>query len=259
MRGVTTPRRPDAVAGPARRRLAWGIVALCLAPTAPALAQEGPDLFQPPPGCTAFLTVQARGCFVSHHWTCEADPDGHHWRASVDEDGPFYVSYSDAEFRWLQSWDLRSGGTSILIEPEEDPASMTELLSTGSDAMVFSLRNETDFGITQRDYTGFDRLTGDEVVVDGHTLAVTEFAYEYPADGGTRRVEGNQFVHAGWRLFFGGLETVTEPNGETYEYNNSPMEFAEPGEPGFLTMRPLYDCGEMMSAAPGDRLWRAWQ
>lgn len=206
-----------------------------------------------PAGCSAFLTVQARGCSVSHHWTCEADPAGTHWRVSVDQDGPFYLSYTDAEFRWLQSWDLRGGGSSVLIEPEEDPASLTELLSTGSDSMVFSLTVESPVGPIRRDYTGFDSLTGEEVMVDGRILAVTEFAYQYGVDGGTRRVEGNQFVHEGWRMFFGGIETVTEPDGESFEYNSSPMEFAEPGEAGFLTMRPIYDCGEMMSAAPALR------
>ena len=231
-------------------------VAMTCAPALPAMAQEGRELFQVPPGCTAFLTVQARGCMVSHHWTCEADPQGTHWRASLDEERPFYVSFSDAEFRWLQSWNLRGGGTSILIEPEEDPASLTELLATGSDTMVFSQRTESNFGNSQRDYTGFDRLTGDEVDVDGRSLAVTEFSYQYPVDGGTRRVQGNQFVDEGWRLFFGGVETVTEPSGETFEYNNSPMEFAEPGEPGFLTMQPIYDCGEMFSGLPGDLFQR---
>ncbi len=223
---------------------------LLLAPALPVSAQQGPALFEVPPGCTAYLTVQSRGCMVSHHWTCEADPPGTHWRAALDEDSPFYVSFTDAEFRWLQSWNLRGAGTSTLIEPEDDPASLTELLTTGSDTMVFSLLTESNFGSYQRDYTGFDRLTGDEVVVDGRTLAVTEFSYQYPTDGGTRRVQGNQFVHEGWRLFFGGIETVTEANGETFEYNNSPMEFAEPGEPGFLTMQPIYDCGEMFSGLP---------
>jgi hypothetical protein len=32
------------------------------------------------------------------------------------------------------------------------------------------------------------------------------------------------------------------------------MEFAEPGEQGFLTMQPLYDCGDMMSALDDTRL-----
>lgn len=233
---------------------------MTLGASLPVAAQEGRDLFQVPAGCTAFLTVQSRGCVVTHHWTCEADPAGTHWRTSVDEEGPFYLSYTDAEFRWLQSWDLRGSSTSILIEPEEDPASLSELLATGNDTMVFSLRTESNFGTFQRDYTGFDRLTGDEVVVDGRTLAVTDFTYQYPVDGGVRRVEGNQFVHEGWRMFFGGLETVTEPGGDSFEYNSSPMEFAEPGEAGFLSMRPIYDCGEMMSNLRDDaQLWRASQ
>ncbi|NKX45133.1 hypothetical protein [Roseicyclus persicicus] len=233
--------------------------AMACAPALPVAAQQGPALFEVPAGCTAFLTVQSRGCMVSHHWTCEGDPPGTHWRASLDEDSPFYVSFTDAEFRWLRSWDLRGGGQSVLIEPEDDPASLSELLSTGSDAMVFSLRTESRFGIEQRDYTGFDRLTGDEVAVDGRTLLVTEFTYQYPVEGGTRQVTGNQFVHEGWRMFFGGLETVTEPDGTTFEYNNSPMEFAEPGERGFLTMQPIYDCGEMMSDLGPAPLWRAAQ
>jgi hypothetical protein len=225
-------------------------VALLCAPLAAGAQSDGPALFEVPEGCTAFLTVQSRGCTVSHHWTCEADPEGTHWRVSLDQEGPFYLSYTDAEFRWLQSFGLRDGSTSTLIEPEEDPASLSELLATGRDSMVFSLRVEGPSGTVQRDYTGFDSLTGEEVAVDGRTLEVTEFAYQYGTGGGTRRVEGNQFVHAGWRLFFGGVETVTRPDGSTFEYNNSPMEFAEPGEAGFLTTRPIYDCGDMMSAAP---------
>ncbi|MFW5655844.1 MAG: hypothetical protein ACOCYW_09430 [Roseicyclus sp.] len=215
----------------------------------PLSAQEGDRrLFEVPEGCTAFLTVQSRSCLVSHHWTCSGDPEGTHWRVSLDSEGAFYLSYTDAEFRWLRSWSLRGGGADTLIEPEEDPASLTELFETGVDSMIFSIREETDLGTFQRDYTGFDRLTGETVTVDGHRLHVTEFAYEYRTPEGARRTSGNQFVHEGWRMFFGGLETVTLPSGERFEANYSPMEFAEPGEDGFLTTQPRYDCGDTMSA-----------
>lgn len=225
-------------------------------PATPLAAQEASRLFQVPEGCEAFLTVQSRSCIVSHHWTCAADPEGTHWRASLDQDGAFSVSFTDAEFRWLRSWSLRGGGTDTLIEPEEDPASLTELLATGSDSMVFSIREENELGVFRRDYTGFDSLTGESVEVDGRELLVTEFAYQYDTADGVRRTEGNQFVHEGWRLFFGGLETVTLPDGETFEGNYSPMEFAEPGERGFLTMQPIYDCGDMMSAVDAPPVWR---
>ena len=228
-----------------------------LAAPLPAAAQEPARVFQVPDDCTAFLTVQSRSCLVSHHWTCPANPPGTHWRATLDQDGAFYVSYSDAEFRWLRSWDLRGNSTDTLVEPEEDPASLSELLATGSDSMVFSVREESPRGIFQRDYTGFDSLTGETVTVDGRDLLVTSFSYQFETPEGPRRTEGNQFVHEGWRLFFGGLETTTLPNGETFEGNYSPMEFAEPGEPGFLTMEPIYDCGDMMSDLGAAPLWRA--
>jgi len=235
------------------------LITAALLSVGPASAQDSQRLFQVPEGCTPYLTVQSRSCLVSHHWTCEVDPEGTHWRATLDQDGAFYLSFTDAEFRWLRSWSLRGGGTDTLIEPEQDPASLTELLATGSDSMVFSIREENSLGTFQRDYTGFDSLTGETVVVDGRELMVTQFAYEYATPEGPRQTEGNQFVHEGWRLFFGGLETVTLPNGETFEANYSPMEFAEPGENGFLTMQPLYDCGDMMSAVDDDTIWRVGQ
>ncbi len=221
--------------------------AVALAPFAPAPA-AAQFTVTPPEGCTAFLTVQSRSCIVSHMWTCEGDASDTHWRLSMDQDGPFYLTFTDSEFRWLLSYDLRSGLRNTLIEPEEDPASITELFETGSDSMVFSLINENDAGQQiQRNYTGFDMLTGETVEIDGRTLNRTQFSYEYDLGRGPRRVEGNQFVSRDWRMFFGGTEVTTLPSGETVESDNSPMEFAEPGERGFLSPTPLYDCGDTMS------------
>lgn len=219
------------------------------AATAPvsALAQRAGTV-TPPPGCTAFLTVQSRSCVVSHMWTCEGDPEGTHWRMSMDGDGPFALSFTDSEFRWLLSYNLRSGAQTTIIEPEEDPASLSELFETGSDSMVFSTIYDNGAGLRiRRDYTGFDRLTGATAEIDGRVLNRTEFSYEYDLGEGPRRVEGTQYVHEGWRMFFGGLEVTELPNGERFESDNSPMEFAEPGERGFLTDQPLYDCGDQMS------------
>jgi len=222
--------------------------------TSPAGAQSADRLFQVPEGCSAFLTVQSRSCTVSHHWTCEGDPEGTHWRVVMDGDGPFYLSFTDAEFRWLRNWDLRGDVAGTLVEPEEDPASMTELFETGSDSMVFSVIHSGPGGSAQRNYTGFDRLTGEEVIVDGRTLLVTEFAYQYDTPQGVRSTSGNQFVHRDWRLFFGGLETTElVETGENAEGNYSPMEFAEPGEEGFLSTQPIYDCGDIMSSLPPRR------
>jgi hypothetical protein len=228
--------------------LFFALSAASFGAVSPVYAQS---TFTPPDGCTAYLSVQSRSCIVSHHWTCEADPEGVHWRIAMDSDGPFYLSMSDNEFRWLRNYNLRDGGTTTLIEPEEDPASLTDLLANGRDAMVYStLTEERDGATLIRNYTGFDALTGETVVVDGHKLLRTDFLYEYDLGFGPRRVSGTQYVSEAWRLFFGGLETVTVADGGTFEADYSPMEFAEPGERGFLSMQPNYDCGDMMSALP---------
>lgn len=213
----------------------------------PLAAQEVNGLFQVPEGCTAFLTVQSRSCIVAHHWRCDADPNGTQWRATLDQNGAFYVNYTDSEFRWLRAFNLRNGSTDTLIEPEEDPASMSALLETGRDTMVFSIRAESQGNIFQRDYTGYDALTGASVTIDGEELLVTEFAYQWQAETGPRSTVGSQFVSPRLNLFFGGIETVTTPSGDVREGNYSPVEFAEPGEPGFLSTQPRHDCDAMMS------------
>lgn len=227
---------------------AAGTLAICATvSTGPVAAQSAASIFPVPDGCTAFLTVQSRSCLISHHWRCDADPEGSHWRATLDQDGAFYLNYTDSEFRWLRSFNLRSGSQDTLIEPEDDPASMSELIETGRDTMVFSIREDRAEGVFRRDYTGYDSLSGASVMVDGEELLVTEFAYQWETEAGPRQTEGSQFISPRLEMFFGGLETVTTPSGEVFEGNYSPMEFAEPGEPGFLSTEPQYDCGDMMS------------
>ena len=130
-----------------------------------AHAQQGATV-NPPPGCTAFLTVQSRSCTVSHMWTCEGDPEGTHWRMSMDNEGPFYLSFTDEEFRWLLSYRIAQRRAEYADPTRGDPASITELFETGTDSMV-SRQSTNRAAAVQRDYTGFDRLTGETVEIDG--------------------------------------------------------------------------------------------
>lgn len=220
-----------------------GVIAAAICFGAPATAAN----FTPPEGCAAFLSVQSRGCTVSHYWICEGDPEGTHWRISFDQEGAFHLSFTDQEFRWLKSFDLRSDLDTVLVEPETDPASLSELLETGRDTMTFTLRRSQDGFSDERAYTGFDALTGQQVIVDGLTLEQTEFAYQYDGPDGPVRTRGNQFVSRDLRIFFGGVEEVILPSGETIAYDASPVEFAREGEAGFLDSQPRFDCGEIVS------------
>ena len=52
--------------------------------------------FQPPAGCSVFLTVQSRGCRVSNNYTCAADAAGDKWRADFDQEGLFFLRRTES-------------------------------------------------------------------------------------------------------------------------------------------------------------------
>ena len=206
--------------------------------------------FTPPKGCTAYLTVQMKSCEVSHYWTCENEPEGNHWTVSIRENGPAYLQSLDHEFRWLQSFAQGSSHISrALIEPEADANSLTGLLETGRDDFDFEQSVlQGDQLIAIEHITGFDRLNGTRVTIDGELLLVTEFEITVQSSGGGDpvRTTGNQYVSEQFRLFFQGNETETSA-GVTTRYDDTPVLFIEPGEAGFLADRPEYGCDAMMS------------
>lgn len=218
-------------------------------PGLPALAQS--PKFTPPPGCEAWLTVQMKSCLVSHYFTCADDPEGHRWGATLTEDGPVVLSWLDAEYQWLKTVLLFNGVTETLRQPSDDPASLSELLETGLDSFDFETVTSGAVEGRVHRYQGFDKLTGETVEIDGEPLLVTEFAVtEYVGGDVIYTREGNQFVSERFGLFLGGQET--ESNGErTAETDRTPVQFIEPGEPGFLDARPIFDCGAILSRAPG--------
>lgn len=222
----------------------WVIAILAFVPFA---ASAG--TFTPPKGCTAYLTVQLSSCRVEQHWTCATDPEGDHWALTIDADGPSYLQHLDREFRWLENYPLPGDIKRTLKQPEADPNSLTDLLEKGRDDFDFEqtvLRDGKPFATEH--VTGFDKLTGTKVRIDGEDLLVTEFEFQVESkSGGDRsRTYGNQYVSPKFRLFFQGRETE-EVGGETYHYDEKPMLFSEPGEAGFLADKPEFGCDEMMS------------
>jgi len=209
------------------------------------------DLFTPPPGCTPKLTIQTRSCQVEHIYTCAADAPGDQWRAVLNPELPFFVSRIDAEAQWMESFELPSGITTQLRPPAEDPASLSELLDTGIDSFDFV---QITGGRVVR-VVGFDRLTGDDVVIDGEPLLGTQFSVRYEdLQGVYLKVEGTEYVSVQHRRFIGGLGTRTIPRdvgGDVVkERNYTPVEFIYPGEEGFLAMKPKYDCETTIASLP---------
>ncbi len=209
-----------------------------------------PGQFEPPPGCTGWLTVQSRACRVSNHYKCEGDPPGHQWRADFDQEGIFFVSRIDAETQWIESYDLFPTVRQTLDPNPADPASFSELLSTGTDTFRFGLTEDPG---TRSLVTGFDTLTGRSVEIDGITLLETQFDFAENLLDGTslRSARGNEYIHPEWRLFFSGPSEWDGPDGPV-PVDGSPREFIFPGEPGFFSTEPLFECEATMSSLPKD-------
>lgn len=208
---------------------------------APALAAE---TFALPPGCDGYVTVQKRGCIVSHLFTCESDPAGHQRRADLSDEGMMYLGLIDAETQWLESYHVAAGHTDRLGPVVRDAASFTDLLETGRDSFDFETSSDL-YGITR--YVGGDELTGVVEVIDGVELMQTIFdVIAYDAGGAELwRVAGQEYIQPEWRTFVSGRRIVSSENGVS-ERDNTPVEFIFPGEQGFLARRPLYDCSVVL-------------
>lgn len=220
------------------------IIALAFAPMSVAAAST----FNLPAGCTAYLTVQDRSCSVDHHFRCEGDAAGTQRRVSLSEDAMTYMGQIDAETQWLESYHPLSGHTEKLESNPAEPASFSELTSTGADDYDFATMS-AEIGKTR--YVGRDTLTGNTVVIDGVTLEETTYDLTaYGADGAVRwRTKGREFISREWNMFLSGAGTITTPT-DSFKKDSTPMEFILPGEAGFLSTKPKFGCGVMMSAAP---------
>ena len=232
--------------GLARRgRIGAPLAALLVLCAGSATAQQ---VFTPPPGCQGFLTVQSRGCKLSNHYRCSADPAGHQWRVDFGALGAYFVSRIDAEAQWIQSVDLVSGVQQDLAAGAVDPASFSGLLATGTDTY--------DFGQTASDgkrtrVRGFDTLTGRKVVVDGVELEETSFEFrETTADGiFLNTARGKEYINRNWRLFFSGPSEWDGGQGFA-PYDQSPVRFDLPGDAGFMGVKPEFDCDAQLAVLP---------
>lgn len=224
----------------------WG-VALLIASALPGHTQS----FAPPEGCTTFMTVQARACRVSNHYRCDADAPGDQWRADFDQQGLFFVSRIDAEGQWVESYEVNPLVRQSLDAGADDPASFSDLL-TGIDSYAFGLSK--DNGERSRVH-GFDRLTGQSMTIDGIALQQTEFEFTETAPDGSilRRGRGREYIHPGWRLFFAGPGETDPGTGDWLPIDGSPIGFIFPGEPGFSSTEPLFECDALMSSYPMSR------
>ncbi|MFI0395739.1 hypothetical protein [Paracoccus jiaweipingae] len=222
------------------------ILALCLL-AGPGLAG---GRFAPPAGCVLDMTVQNHGCTVTQHLRCDSDAPGDRRSVSFDRQGRVYDDHIDAETRWLDSTDAQ-GLTETLLPGAADDASFSTLIATGHDS--FDFWTELGDGTRIR-YRGSDRLTGQDVTIDGVTLARTQFRLTAQDANGAVLFQhhGGQYVSRAMGRFFGGSEVFDDGTGQPQRFDHSPARFDFPDEPGFGSTTPEYDC-DMIMAQHSDR------
>lgn len=205
----------------------------------PALANA--QTLSVPEGCEGVLTVQYKTCLVTNIWTCEGDNEGDKWIALITEGGVFSIQRVDREFQWLETY--KPTGPEKLILPAPDPASMTELIANSLDTYEFTIEKEQGNETT----VGFDTLTGEELEIDGEPLLRTEFGGSTLDANGEEieRSAGRQYISTKHRLFFFGEFWNADTPDDVVD--SSPVEFIYPGEAGFFSERPKYECGVIES------------
>ncbi len=213
--------------------------ALALLIATPAVAE-----FSLPDGCTAFLTVQSKGCSVSLLWRCEPAADGGFSEASFGPDGlESLVNYS-AGYQWLDSIYTWNSAHEAYLPPARDPIDVTTLLATGIDTYDFTMhRTEPDNSYDIR-VTGADMLTGETAEIDGFALDLVRTRLEIIGEDGKSeyRSQGVQYYSRALGHFFLGAETVFGETGAAADYDSTPIDIIQPGEAGFGATTPLYEC-----------------
>lgn len=231
-----------------RARIAAGFAAVFVA----ALLTHSPAsaaTFVPPQGCNLHQTAQLRGCVAAQYFTCSKDTPGDQWVTYFDQEGARFTSRIDKETRWMESINLRNGIIDLLEPQAADHASFSTLIETGRDD--FDFRTLSSTGELLRNI-GEDQLTGESVVIDGVPLELTRFTQKVFAADGTLLIErtGQQFISREHGQFYGGVEESRDWTGEHRTSDDSPVTFAFPGEAGFGSTEPVFDCDMQMVLAP---------
>ncbi len=216
-----------------------------------------PAAWQAPEGCEIFMTVQSKACRVSNFFRCTGDVPGDLRRADFDQEGLFFRSRINSETEWVESIYSNPPVVQTLDPNPEDPASFSGLLETGYDSFKFSLTQDNG---GHSNVTGFDRLTGRKVTIDGIELEETEYEYLETDDWGAtlQRARGNEYVSREHRSFFSGPGETDLGDGQWRPMDGSPLQFVFPGEPGFASTQPIFDCAPMTASGPAlpGSVWR---
>ena len=199
----------------------------------------------PREACEPVYTVQKRGCEIDHVFLCEVDGERLVRIENIDlEEAPSY-SLKTMTGDTVFEWDEENGPYLLGITENRDPSSTATLLSEGADSVDQDLTIRMppfDTGDGSMSYVA--EMTGAEISDNGVTFQEARALGKIRAYTLEMDFVGYLYVDAARDIVLEGEVTFLIDN-LSQSYSGAPVTVALPGEPGFLSDRPLFDCGEL--------------
>ncbi|MHA3913489.1 hypothetical protein [Halovulum sp. GXIMD14793] len=210
-------------------------------------------VFEPPRRCTKILTVQQRECQVMNVWECDGGAEG--WAGYFGDEGAVmsFEKYGpDGEFIHIQDFEI--GGLMMTAKSAKDNSSMSSLIETGTDTIDMTVSLRVLVLEVELRAVGKSARTGEVIVVDGEQLkvlrtSVSMMVKENDITGLDMNISGTSkdYLLLSDQIMIDGEGILQTPEGEE-RYNHTPIEIIRPGEDGFFSRIPKYDCGAQVSS-----------
>ena len=204
-----------------------------------------------PSNCTPFLTVQSADCSVLAAARCSGEA-GETLRLQVyEESGLVNVEEQTLDWSLLFTASPTKGVGVFVDEGPHDELSRDSIERYGEDYfnynVVFAI---PDMGEFETQLTGFLSSEDEVVEIDGHMLDLYRFRFAATlGDVGTLEVDQSAFGSAEFGFFING-KGVQRFDGEETPLDSTPIVFFEPGEAGFESADPKFNCGATDILAP---------
>lgn len=222
-----------------------GLAALCLLPCAPVVAE--PTF---PEGCAPLVTVQNTDCEVDIYLACTA-PE----RVRVQNYGPDGLDLvEEMTPDWSLKFSVDASGMSGLVvrEGPQEPLSGRAVLEGGISEFSYPV----DFYLGRPEpirtrLTGAFRMTNRETELDGYALRRIETRMTVALGENALETIQTGYYSDAFGIFMEGPGSL-RVGENVQQVDKGPAKIIAPGEPGFLSVAPLFNCeAEEAALSPG--------
>jgi hypothetical protein len=225
------------------RRISTFVAGWILA-AAPAFAEV-------PKGCEPVLTVQKHSCALMNFYKCDGTGETGAYSEEYTKDGRGASVYTTGDFEFIKDVETESGGGIYGVPGKGDMFSLSALLAQGEDRVDRFITMRGGF-IPQKElrFVGVYSLTGDTKTIDRTVLKTGRVVADIVVGPlfGAFHVGTEIFVSERDGLYIEGARTIRAGDGGPVETTNeTPVHLIRPGEEGFMSRVPLYDCDDLVS------------